>query len=46
MDRKPTSESVDNDAAAHALITNKDTTVWSHIDTFEKIRALEKAVNM
>ena len=46
MDRKPTSEFVNNDAAVYALITNKDTTVWSHIDTFEKIRALEKAVNM
>ena len=46
MDRKPASEFVNNDAAVYALITNKDTTVWSHIDTFEKIRALEKAVNM
>jgi hypothetical protein len=46
IDRKPTSESVDNDTVFYGLITNKDTTVWSHIATFEKIWLLEKAVNM
>jgi hypothetical protein len=46
IDRKPTSESVDNDTVFYGLITNKDSTVWSHISTFEKIWLLEKAVNM
>jgi len=44
--RKPTSESVDIDTVFYGLITNKDTIVWQHIATFEKIWVLEKAVNM
>lgn len=46
IDRKPTFESADNDTIFYGLITNKNTTVWSHIATFEKIWVLEKAVNM
>jgi len=46
IDRKPTSETVDNDTVFYGLITNKDAIVWSHITTFEKIWVLEKAVNM
>jgi hypothetical protein len=46
IDRKPTSESANNDTVFYGLITNKDTTVRSHTTTFEKIWLLEKAVNM
>jgi hypothetical protein len=46
IDRKPTFESADNDTIFYGLITNKNTTVCSHIATFEKIWVLEKAVNM
>jgi len=46
LDKKPASEFVDNNTEFYGLITNKDTIVWSHIATFEKIWLLEKAVNM
>jgi hypothetical protein len=46
LDKKPASEYVDNDILFNGLFTNKDTIVWSHIATFEKIWLLEKAVNM
>jgi hypothetical protein len=46
LDRKLASENVDNNIAFYGLITNKDTLVWSHIATFEKVWLLEKAVNM
>lgn len=46
LDKKPASEFVDNNTVFYGLITNKDTIVWSHITTFEKIWLLEKAVNM
>lgn len=46
LDRKLTSENVDNNTVFYGLITNKDTLVWSHIATFEKVWLLEKAVNM
>jgi hypothetical protein len=46
LDKKPASEFVDDNTVFYALITNKDTIVWSHITTFEKIWLLEKAVNM
>jgi len=46
LDRKLASENVDNNTAFYGLITNKDTLVWSHIATFEKVWLLEKAVNM
>lgn len=46
LDKKPTSEFVDDNTVFYGLITNKDTIVWSHISTFEKIWLLEKAVNM
>ena len=46
LDKKPASEYVDNNILFNGLITNKDTIVWSHITTFEKIWLLEKAVNM
>ena len=46
LDKKPTSEFVDDNTVFYGLITNKDTIVLSHITTFEKIWLLEKAVNM
>jgi len=46
IDRKPASESLDNNTIFYGLITNNKTTVWSHIATFQKIVVLEKAVNM
>jgi hypothetical protein len=46
IDRNPKSESIDSDTVFYGLITNKDTMVWPHVATFEKIWALEKAVNM
>ena len=46
LDKKPASEFVDNNTVFYRLITNKNTIVWSHIATFEKIWLLEKAVNM
>jgi hypothetical protein len=46
LDRKPASENIDNNTAFYGLITNKDTLVWSHIATFEKVWLLEKALNM
>ena len=46
LDKIPSSEFVDNNTVFYGLITNKDTIVWSHIATFEKIWLLEKAVNM
>ena len=46
LDRKLPSENVDNNTVFYGLITNKDTLVWSHIATFEKVWLLEKAVNM
>ncbi len=46
LDKKQASEYVDNNTVFYGLITNKDTIVWSHIATFEKIWLLEKAVNM
>lgn len=46
LDRKPKDETVENNNVFYGLITNKDTLVWSHVATFEKIWLLEKAVNM
>ena len=46
LDKKPASEFVDDYTVFYGLITNKDTIVWPHITTFEKIWLLEKAVNM
>jgi hypothetical protein len=46
LDKIPSSEFVDSNTIFYGLITNKDTIVSSHIDTFEKIWLLEKAVNM
>ena len=46
LDKIPSSEFVDNNTIFYGLITNKDAIVSSHIDTFEKIWLLEKAVNM
>jgi len=46
IDRKPKSESVDSDTVFYGLITNKVTIVRSHIAAFEKMWALDKAVNM
>jgi hypothetical protein len=46
LDKTQASEFVDSNTIFYGLITNKDTIVWSHIDTFEKIWLLEKAVNM
>ena len=46
LDKKSTDEIVDNNNEFYGLITNKDTLVWSHVATFEKIWLLEKAVNM
>jgi hypothetical protein len=46
LNKKLISKSVDNNAVFYGLITNKDTEVWSHVATFEKIRLVEKAVNL
>ena len=46
LDKKPAFEFVDDNTVFYGLITNKDTIVWSHITTFEKIWLLEKAANM
>jgi hypothetical protein len=46
LDKKPTDENANNKNVLYGLITNKDTLVWSHVATFEKIWLLEKAVNM
>lgn len=46
LDRKSTDVTVENNDVFYGLITNKDTLVWSHVATFERIWLLEKAVNM
>jgi len=46
LDRKLTSNNVDNNTVFYGLITNKDTIVQSHIAAFEKIWLVEKAVNL
>jgi hypothetical protein len=46
LDKIPASEFADNSTFFYGLITNKNSTVWSHIETFEKIWLLERAVNM
>lgn len=46
LDKKPADENANNNNVLYGLITNKDTLVWSHVATFEKIWLLEKAVNM
>lgn len=46
LNKKPTSQNVDNNTVFYGLITNKGTAVWSHVAAFEKIRLVEKAVNL
>ena len=46
LDRKPKDGTPENNNVFYGLITNKETLVWSHVATFEKIWLLEKAVNM